>query len=167
MNPCRFIVGALAFLSFSCTQDTLTSSSARIVEAGWSFGFCLGPCRGELDLDGEALALRVTDRTGNQVIAQNRGRLTSRGSARLAGLAASLPEGLLESYGCPDCADGGASWLTVARESGTRRTEYEYGNPPPELAAADEFLASVMQALRECRETSDLTLEAGCTPVPS
>ena len=167
MNPCRFIVGALAFLSFSCTQDTLTSSSARIVEAGWSFGFCLGPCRGELALDGEALALRVTDRTGNQVFAQNRGRLTSRGSARLAGLTASLPQELLESYGCPDCADGGASWLTVARESGTRRTEYEYGNPTPELVAADRFLAGAMQSLRECRETSDVTLEAGCTPAGS
>ncbi len=164
---CRFIASALAFFSISCTQDVLTASSARIVEAGWSFGFCLGPCRGELDLDGDALALRVTDRTGNQVIAQNRGRLTSRGSARMAGLAASLPGELLESYGCPDCADGGASWLTVARESGTRRTEYEYGNPPPELAAVDELIASLMEALRECRETSDLTLEAGCTPVPS
>jgi hypothetical protein len=109
MYPCRFIVGALALFSLSCTQDTLTSSSARIVEAGWSFGFCLGPCRGELDLDGDAIALRVTDRTGNQVIAQNRGRLTSQGSARLAGVAASLPEELLETYGCPDCADGGAS----------------------------------------------------------
>jgi len=163
----RYLLGPLAILAISCAQDSPTSSSARIVEAGWSFGFCIGPCRGELQLDGEASALRVTDRTGNEVFAQNRGRLTSRGSARLLGLAASLPEDLLERYGCPDCADGGASWVTVARESGTRRTEYEYGNPPPELAATDEFLSSVIQALRECRQTADLTLEAGCTPVPS
>jgi hypothetical protein len=167
MLQCRFLVLALAFLSMSCTQETLTSPSARIVEAGWSFGFCLGPCRSELQFSGEALALRVTDRTGTQVIAQNRGRLTSRGATGIAGLEASLPADLLETYGCPDCADGGASWVVVARASGTRRTEYEYGNPPGELAATDEFLASVMQALRECRETEDLTLEAGCTLVPS
>jgi hypothetical protein len=54
--------------------------------------------------------------------------------------------------------------VTIARDSGTRRTEYEYGKPPSELAAMDEFLASVMQALRECRGTSDVTLEAGCSP---
>jgi hypothetical protein len=166
MNRRLFTPGAVAFLSIACAQDTPTSSSARIVDAGWSFGFCIGPCRGELQVDGTALALRVTDRTGSQVIAQNRGRLTSGGSARLAGAAASLPEDLPERFGCPDCADGGASWLTVARESGTRRTEYEHGNPPAELAAADQFLMGVMQALRECRATADLTLEAGCTPVP-
>jgi hypothetical protein len=164
MNPTRFLFGALALLTISCSQDSTTASSARIVDAGWSFGFCIGPCRGELRQDGDTLALRVTDRTGSQVIAENRGRFTSEGSARLAGLSASLPADLLERYGCPDCADGGASWLTVIRGSGTRRTEYEYGKPPSELDAMDEFLAGVMQALRECRATSDVTIVAGCTP---
>jgi hypothetical protein len=164
MNSTRLLLGTLAVLVVSCVQDSPTASSERVVEAGSSFGFCIGPCRSELALSGEALALRVTDRTGSEVIAQNRGRLTSGGSARLAGLSASLPDDLLERYGCPDCADGGASWVTIARDSGTRRTEYEYGKPPSELAAMDEFLASVMQALRECRGTSDVTLEAGCSP---
>jgi hypothetical protein len=165
MHPWRFSAcAAIAFLSIGCAQDATTSASPRIVEAGWSFGFCLGPCRGVLGIDGEALSLRVTDRTGNQGIATNRGRLTARGSARLAGVAATLPEGLPDQYGCPDCADGGASWLTVAREGETRRTSYEYGNPPPELAAADEILASLMEALRQCQETPDLLPEAGCSP---
>ena len=164
MNATRFLLGALALLAISCAQESPTASSERVVEAGSSFGFCIGPCRSELRLSGETLALRVTDRTGSEVIAQNRGRLTSRGASRLAGLSASLPDDLLEQYGCPDCADGGASWVTVARESGTRRTEYEYGKPPSELAAMDEFLAGLIQALRECRETSDVTLVSGCTP---
>lgn len=167
MRQFRFIAfGSVLFLSIGCAQDATTAASARIVEAGWSFGFCLGPCRGELALDGDALALAVTDRTENEVFATNRGRLSSRGSARLAGAAELLPEDLLDRYGCPDCADGGASWLTVARQSGTRRTEYEYNNPPRELAATDEILTSLMEALRQCRETSDLTLEAGCVPLP-
>ncbi len=165
MQKWRFFAAAFAIFSIGCTEDTLTTSSARIVEAGWSFGFCLGPCRGELDIEGEALALRVTDRTGSQVLALNRGRLTSSASARLVGLGASLPADLLETYGCPDCADGGASWLTVARDSSSRRSEYEYGNPPAELTSADELLTSVMEALRDCRETSEVTLEAGCAPI--
>jgi hypothetical protein len=164
MNPTRFLIVALALFTVSCAQESPTTSSERVVEAGSSFGFCIGPCRSELSLSGDALALRVTDRTGSEVIAQNRGRLTSGGSARLAGLSASLPDDLLERYGCPDCADGGASWVTIARDSGTRRTEYEYGKRPSELAAMDEFLAGVIQALRECRGTSDVTVEAGCTP---
>ena len=165
MRHISMMLGALALFTISCAQDTPTSASPRITEAGWSFGFCLGPCRGELGIDGEALALRVTDRTGSQVLAQNRGRLTSSGSARLAGVGASLPAELLETYGCPDCADGGASFVTVARDSASRRTEYEYGNPPAELAAADSFLTAVMEALRDCRPTPEVTLEAGCTPI--
>src|SRR5262245_12642306 len=106
MRKTAFLLAALAVTSFSCQEETPTTPSARIVDAGWSFGFCIGPCRGELGIDGEALTLRVTDRTGGQVLAQNRGRLTSGGAARLAGLTASLPEALLETYGCPDCADG-------------------------------------------------------------
>jgi hypothetical protein len=164
MNPTRFLLGALALLAISCAQESPTASSERVVEAGTSFGFCIGPCRSELVLSGETLALRVTDRTGSEVLAQNRGRHTTGGSARLAGLSASLPDDLLERYGCPDCADGGASWVTIARDTGTRRTEYEYGNPPSELAAMDEFLSGLIQALRECRETSDVALESGCTP---
>jgi hypothetical protein len=165
MHKLRILTGTIAFFSLTCAQDTPTSASPRVVEAGWSFGFCIGPCRGELDIEGEALALRVTDRTGSQVTAVNRGRLTASGAARLAGLGASLPADLLETYGCPDCADGGASWLTVARDSATRRSEYEYGNPPAELASADGLLKSVMEALGDCRATADVTIEAGCTPV--
>lgn len=165
MQPSRILLAALALFGNSCAQDGLTSSSARIVDAGSSFGFCIGACRSELALDGASVSLRVTDRTGSQILALNGGRLTSGGSARLAGVAASLPADLLERYGCPDCADGGASWLTVVRERGTQRTEYEFGNPPPELAAADALLSSLISALRSCRATSDLTFEPGCVPV--
>lgn len=165
MYPYRFLLSLFALFSLSCVEDGPTSSSSRIMGAGYSFGFCIGPCRGDLTLEGEVVSLRVTDRTGSQVLATNRGRLTSGGMARLAAAAESLPDDLLERYGCPDCADGGASWLSVARETGTRRTEYEYGNPPSELSAADALLASVMEALRQCRQTSDVVPEAGCTPV--
>jgi hypothetical protein len=167
MRLSRPLALSLPFLWISCAANTPAAPSARIVDAGWSFGFCLGPCRGELTLDGEALALRITDRTGNEVLAVNRGRLTSQGSSRLAGVEATLPANLTDRYGCPDCADGGASYVTVARAEGTRKSEYEYGNPPAELAAADTFLTSVMQALRECRATTDVTLQTGCTPVGS
>lgn len=153
-----------------CVQDRATeptSFSAVVVEAGWSFGFCIGPCRGDLDVEEVALSYRISDRTGQQAIVMNRASLTAQGAARLSTLAAALPPDLLDRYGCPDCADGGASYLVVARESVSERTEYEHGNPPPELAAIDAFLESLMAALRECRATPDLTPEPACTPLPS
>jgi hypothetical protein len=137
-----------------------------VLDAGWSFGFCIGPCISELAISGNALTLRVSDRQRN-VIAENRGVLTPQGSARLAAVAASLPDDLAEQYGCPDCADGGASWVTVVRDGSTRRTEYEHGNPPPQLQAADQLLSSWITALRECRPLPEMTIQAGCTAVAS
>ena len=139
------LAGTLALFTISCAQDTPTSASPRITEAGYSFGFCIGPCRGELHIDGEALALRVTDRTGSQVIAQNRGRLTSSGSARLAGVAASLPAELLETYGCPDCADGGAETLSATVGGAQRMVTFEYNARVEDL----EPLLGRMRALVE------------------
>lgn len=40
---------------------------------------------------------------------------------------------LPEVIGCPDCADGGASWLEIKTADRTHRVTYEYGNIPKEL----------------------------------
>jgi hypothetical protein len=163
----RVLPSFLGLFAASCADQGVSTPSTSIVEAGWSFGFCIGPCRGTLEVTGDAVTLRVTDRTGNQTLAGNAARLTGRGSARLAGAAAALPKDMEERYGCPDCADGGASFILVLRQGAARRTEYEYGNPPSELAEADAVLADLIQALRECRQSSDLTIEPGCVPVSS
>jgi len=152
-----------------CDRDISSgpSPSVRVVEAGWSFGFCLGTCRGRLDLSGAELSYQVLSRTGDQVYAHNRGRLTTEGAARLDSLASGLPEVLLPLYGCPDCADGGVAFVTLVRGSGSMRVEYEYGRPPQELSALDDFLRGVMDALSQCRATREVIPEANCTPPPS
>jgi hypothetical protein len=160
------LFACIAFGSLACMEEAPTSSSTQVLDAGWSFGFCIGPCISELGISSEVLTLRVSDRQRN-VIAENRGRLTAQGSARLSAIAAALPADLAEQYGCPDCADGGASWVTVVRGGSSRRTEYEHGNPPPQLQAADELLSSWINALRECRAIPEMTLLAGCTAVAS
>ncbi|MGH9460449.1 MAG: hypothetical protein ACRD1X_04495 [Vicinamibacteria bacterium] len=164
----RYIVFALALVAVGCAQSSTSgpSSSVRVAEAGWSFGFCMGPCRGQLALAGAQLTYEVSSRTGDQVFASNRGQLTSQGATRLEYLASGLPEELQETYGCPDCADGGASFLAFVRERESLRTEYEYGNPPAALSAIDGFLKEVMDALGECRATADVTPEGSCTPLP-
>ena len=159
-----FIVLAVA----ACGSETSSSPSTtvRIEQAGWSYGFCLGPCRGELELDDSELTYRVTDRTGDESFAANRGSLTDQGRATLDALTSALPESLLETYGCPDCADGGAGFLVVTRDDENMRTNYELPSPPSVLASIHAFLRGVMDALGGCVATGDVTVEPGCQALP-
>jgi hypothetical protein len=134
-----------------------------VVEAGWSFGFCIGACRGELRLSGSTLQYTVTSRGSEETFADNRGSLTALGQRRLEGIATQLPAALQDRYGCPDCADGGAAFVTLLGQE-ARRIEYEFRRPPAELAALDGFLSTLMDALGSCSATPDVTPAADCTP---
>ena len=38
-----------------------------------------------------------------------------------------------ESYGCPDCADGGSEYIEIKTMGGTKRVTIEYGTAFPDL----------------------------------
>lgn len=46
-----------------------------------------------------------------------------------------------EVIGCPDCADGGGQWIEISRGGEVHRVEYEFGDPPTELAELVEELS--------------------------
>nr|WP_068890425.1 hypothetical protein [Pedobacter panaciterrae] len=52
---------------------------------------------------------------------------------------------LKSTYGCPDCADGGAEWIEIKIGSNTKRVTFEYGNPPEELKPLNDHLRSIQQ----------------------
>lgn len=164
----RLAIGLLSVaMAGACADESATAPSpdARLLEAGWSFGFCLGPCRGVLSLEGDDLEYQVTDRTGEQVLAETRGALSPSGSTRLGTLLAALPTELLAQYGCPDCADAGAAWVVVDRGRSGQRSDYEYPSPPRELAALDAFLREVMESLGGCRPSADVSVAGACVPL--
>ena len=134
----------------------------EVTQAGWSFGFCAGSCRGELDLSGGNLTYRILSWAGDDVFLENGGYLSTRGRSQLASLVAEVPSGLLDRYGCPDCADGGAAFLTLEGLDGTLRIVYEYEHPPPELADLHAYLHSVMDVLRVCRGDATVAPTEGC-----
>lgn len=138
-----------------------------VVHAGWSFGMCAGPCRGELGHQEGGLTYRLLDRTGGEVLYENHGRLSEVGQARLGTLAAGVPGGMAHRYGCPDCADGGAAFITLVGGDGEQRVVYEFYFPPGELRTLHVFLHSVMGALRACSNVPEVVLDPGCIPMPA
>lgn len=160
-----FLPLALGLLA-GCGSGNEPSATVTLAEAGWSFGFCLGPCNGTLDVEGTNVSYRVTSREGDAVLAQAGGALTASGSERLGQLLAALPGTLDEQYGCPDCADAGAAYVVVERDGVPHTSTYEYPNPPPELSALDAFVRGVTDALGRCQSTAEVAVVGPCVPLP-
>ena len=122
-----------------------------LLGSGWSYGFCGGYCMADLAIEEDALTLEGRGRADDKPLYVNHGSLTASGQAQLDAALAELAGVPLEPvYGCPDCADGGAAHLELAREGSVERVEMEFGGPPPELADLYELSASLMAALETC-----------------
>lgn len=142
------------------------SSTRTLVSAGWSFGFCGGACVGELAFDGTAVQLTITGHEpGGEVYLDNAGDLTGDGLQALqTALAALTGVALEETYGCPDCVDGGASHVTLARDGVTSTHTYEYGEPPEVLTELDALLEKLNDALETCTANEYIEIGDGCKP---
>lgn len=140
-----------------------------IVGGGSSFGMCFGYCATELEIDGTSLVLTRRAWEGisgdgfpDQIVV---GELTAEGRAGLDAVEAELAvASLQETYGCPDCADGGAGWIEVRDAAGLRRSTFDHLGPPDVLAAADRLLREWVDTLRECGSDGDVVSAPDCEP---
>jgi hypothetical protein len=150
----------------TAASEPATPDEPVLVSAAWSFAECFGYCSGTVTFEGNRVTLDAVDREGPT--RRITGSLDEAAVARLAGTAAAVDVGALEpTYGCPDCADGGAATLTFthAASGGTVAATYDFGAPPPELAALDALTAPILAALASCEAADGLTIDPGCTPL--
>lgn len=153
-----------------CTADCSggtcvpVSGETAIKGGGSSFGMCGGPCKTDLILDKSAAKL-VTSGWDGTIYTTNSGELTAVGLQQPKTLAAALVGvNLQKVYGCPDCADGGASYVDLLRDGVASSHKYEFYNPPPELEDPDAFVFQVIEALLTCIPDTLVTPGPGCVP---
>jgi hypothetical protein len=147
-----------------------TPADVVLLGAGTSFGMCAGICVVEMTFD-EAGEVILTGRghVGLDIDLppiESRGRLTRDGVDQLASALADVTVGEPEVVvGCPDCADGGAAWVVLVDGEVQSRVTYQFGGPPPELAALDALTMAVRGAFLDCasNEVVDIDPER-CTP---
>lgn len=144
------------------------SDSIELVGAGWSFGFCAGYCRADLTVIGDRLYLQGSDDWPGDPSYANLGTLTPAGAAQLAAALAVIDPGTLdETYGCPDCADGGAAWVGLLENGRGSRHDMPFGDPPPELAELYELTQGFIGTLETCDSDELVTADDDCTPYES
>lgn len=150
-------------------RDSILLGGARI------FGLCGEGCNSKLIIDASPLDvigacdvvdLEVCDQQPSGFCTDHTGTLTAAGHERARMMAAALEGVPLDPiYGCPDCADGGASRVHLARSgTGTTVHTYEYGGPPSVLQDVDAFVQGLIDDLRACRASTYVLPDPGCTP---
>jgi hypothetical protein len=136
-----------------------------LVGAGWSFGMCIGYCLADLVLEGDRVVLSGGDNMADTLLFVNEGTLTPEARSRIAAALEALGDAPLEpSYGCPDCADGGAAYLALTRAGTTTRHQMEFDDPPAELAELYDLSRSIIGALETCQGDDLVTVGAECQP---
>ncbi len=137
----------------------------QMIQGGNSWGECAGACRFEISFGGDEAELVISDWGGSTPMATNYGSFTSEGRAMVEGVEESLSMASLQDiYGCPDCADGGASWVRLNIAGFESTHQYEYGNAPAELSEFDTLLQDFVTALRSCEASAWIEPDEACVP---
>ncbi|XXX75494.1 hypothetical protein WMF30_48380 [Sorangium sp. So ce134] len=134
------------------------------ISSEFSFGFCNGECVTTVSRDGAALELKACTHKGD-CRRSNAATLTDKGSRRVAEVEGALDGAPLdERYGCPDCADGGATRVSLQRDGLVTSHKYEYSNAPKPLVDLDSLVQELRLGLDTCTPGTLLRLSPGCTP---
>ncbi|WP_437279136.1 hypothetical protein WME90_00840 [Sorangium sp. So ce375] len=148
-------------------QQALGASSEA--EGTWlstrySFGFCRGECITTVSRDGVDLSLTACTHTQG-CPRSNRATLTDAGSRKLEEIEDALAGARLDNrYGCPDCADGGATSVRLRRDGHETSHLYQYADAPAPLVALDRLVTDLRLGLDSCTPGPLLKLSPGCKP---
>jgi len=148
-------------------DDSVPLQPPVLFEAGWSFGECGGLCFGDLQLlPGASVLYTLGSWEGTDSWSLS-AALSAAGEGELVSLVATVNYSALDPvYGCPDCADGGASTLTWHEIPLSFTTAYEFGNPPTPLVSLDDAVREVMAEAATCSFAYWLVDPGNCVPVP-
>ncbi len=133
-------------------DDDAVSTDPPGMAWGWWFGECGGGCLGDMTFAADGpVTYAITGWDGETYGLAEAPALNDRGDDLLEEAMDATPIGdLEETYGCPDCADGGGSYFQFDLGPVSLRTEYEYGRAPDELAVLAEAMAAILWDFEAC-----------------
>lgn len=145
------LVGLIFLLTLALNFLSCEKGSIRNVDTigyGSSFGMCAGYCNSSLTIsDSKVTFVKKTNRQNPTETKTCTSTLTDTEAKSLKDLMENSKIGTLpKTIGCPDCADGGAEWVSVNSGSKEYKVVFEFGKEPQELTA-------IVVKLRALRET--------------
>lgn len=102
---------------------------------GTNFGHCRGYCRKEVIFTEDQVFYSQSgvDSTATPVKTEEFSNSLKDWTKLVGPLDLKKFNKMKESYGCPDCADGGSEYIEIKTMGGTKRVTIEYGTAFPDL----------------------------------
>lgn len=120
----------------ACTTSKPVAVNEEIISVlhGTNFGHCRGYCRKEVVFYPNKVDYfeASVDSARNPVKEENF-KNSSAWKSIVAKIDWNKFKDLKESYGCPDCADGGSEYIEIKTVNGTKRVTIEFNKEMPEL----------------------------------
>ncbi|MCZ4225504.1 hypothetical protein [Pedobacter rhodius] len=149
MNKLIFAILVLLLNFSSCDKDNLNNVNS--IGYGTSFGMCAGYCVQNLLISNLKLTFSKSKngqtpdtKTCTKTISQE--EVNAIRDLLNNDKIAALPEVI----GCPDCADGGAEWVSVNAGGKQYKITFDYGKAPKELEAAVAKLRVLKDGFKDC-----------------
>lgn len=121
------------------------------ISYGSSFGMCAGYCSSNLLISDLKLTFSKS-KNGQSADTKTCSKTISEAdvTAIKNELNISKISNLPEVIGCPDCADGGAEWISINADGKQYKITYEYGKAPKELEVAVAKLKVLKDGFKDC-----------------
>ena len=145
-----FIFAAFCLFLFSnCKKGKINKLDS--ISYGTSFGMCTGYCAQSIVISDSKLTFSKS-KNGSTPDTKTCSKTISETEVNAIKdlLNASQISNLPEVIGCPDCADGGAEWISVTADGKTYKITYDYGKAPKELEAAVARLKVLKDGFKDC-----------------
>ncbi len=140
---------AIALNFSSCEKDGI--ENLENISYGTSFGECFGYCTNIISVSNENVVF-TKSKNGQTPDLKTCDSTISRADLEI--IKTSLNESkvakLPATIGCPDCADGGAEWVSITANGKTYIVVFEYGKAPAELAVAVTKLREIKETFKNC-----------------
>ena len=140
---------AITLIFLSCDKENVKNIES--IGYGSSFGMCVGYCKNSLSISNEKV---IFEKSKNGSSPDTKTCTSVISVAEVNAIKASIDVNKLQSLpeiiGCPDCADGGAEWVSITTDGKTRKVVFEYGRAPEALAEAVVKLRVIKETFKDC-----------------
>lgn len=132
----------------SCKKGT--NASFNKIEYGTSFGMCFGYCTKIMVITSNQVFLEKKNNSDKSDIKRCQKSLSNEECSSIQNLIKSEFFDLPEIIGCPDCADGGAEWVTIIENGKSKKVTFDYGKAPAAIKELVDKLRETEASIINC-----------------